>query len=202
MKNRLFGIIETSAKGLGFNTDELNEVAETVASRLNAESTPEEIQTAIDGVLPFLKLSQKAAQRTIQGKLNKPETPKVETSSNDDPMLSKIEQLLTPLMEKVTRLEKETVVKSQHQLIEDRLKEKVSPKFYQSRIPDKVFDDANEIESFISNIESEYSEIKKEIQLSLATEKLNGTGAPGGGTSLTKPEGPTIEQLDAALGKI
>lgn len=64
--------LKTKAKAFGFNKKELESVAESISSNLDLEDDASDedvnaaIETAVDAVLPFLKVSQSAANRAIQ----------------------------------------------------------------------------------------------------------------------------------------
>lgn len=68
----VFNVLKLKSKALGFNKDELEGIAADVANNfeLDEEASDEdvnaEIEKQIDAVLPFLKIAQKSAQRTIQ----------------------------------------------------------------------------------------------------------------------------------------
>lgn len=68
----VFNVLKLKSKALGFNKDELEGIAADVANNfeLDEEASEEdanaEIEKQVDAVLPFLKIAQKSAQRTIQ----------------------------------------------------------------------------------------------------------------------------------------
>lgn len=68
----VFNVLKLKSKALGFNKDELEGIAADIANNfeLDEEASDEdvnaEIEKQIDAVLPFLKIAQKSAQRTIQ----------------------------------------------------------------------------------------------------------------------------------------
>ena len=68
----VFNVLKLKSKALGFSKDELEGIAADVANNfdLDEEASDEdanaEIEKQVDAVLPFLKIAQKTAQRTIQ----------------------------------------------------------------------------------------------------------------------------------------
>lgn len=68
----VFNVLKLKSKALGFSKDELEGIAADVANNfeLDEEASEEdvnaEIEKQVDAVLPFLKIAQKTAQRTIQ----------------------------------------------------------------------------------------------------------------------------------------
>ena len=64
--------LKTKARAFGFSKKELESVAEAISNNLDLEDDASdedvnaEIETAVDAVLPFLKVSQSAANRAIQ----------------------------------------------------------------------------------------------------------------------------------------
>lgn len=71
-KQLILKSLKTKAKAFGFNKKELESIADAVSDNLElAEDASDEdvnaaIETAVDAVLPFLKVSQSAASRAIQ----------------------------------------------------------------------------------------------------------------------------------------
>lgn len=79
--NKVFLILKTKASSFGFNKNELMGIAEYISNnqQLTDDSTDEEINAAIEAVIPYLKIGQQQASRIANS--NKPE-PK---SGNDIP---------------------------------------------------------------------------------------------------------------------
>lgn len=68
---KIFSVLKTKAKSLGFSKQELNSVVSLIEQRLDVEddATEEDLDSAVNDaveeILPFLKLGQAQAQRTI-----------------------------------------------------------------------------------------------------------------------------------------
>lgn len=65
MKNKVLQTLKTKVSSLGFNEEELNEVAVSIASNLTDDATDEQVESSVNGVIPFLKISQKNASRIV-----------------------------------------------------------------------------------------------------------------------------------------
>lgn len=184
-----------------------------VADYLSATTTDENIETAISGVEPMLKAMQGEADsiRTRKSELEKKLAelearakegqPKQEPQT--DPILSKLEEYLTPIiesnklaMQEISALKSQTVHKTYAEMAEQRLKDKVVKEFYTPFLSEKTFTSEADVESFASQMESVY----KVAQQSKANEALGAMGQPGRGNSAQSVQ-PTNEQLDAALEK-
>lgn len=66
MKTKVLEALKPKAASFGFNEEELASASENIAGTLKEEATAEEIAAAIDAALPYLKLSQSAANRSIE----------------------------------------------------------------------------------------------------------------------------------------
>lgn len=86
----VFNVLKLKSKALGFNKDELEGIAADVANNfeLDEEASDEdvnaEIEKQIDAVLPFLKIAQKSAQRTIQNFKDSQDLDDDEVDDDDD----------------------------------------------------------------------------------------------------------------------
>lgn len=68
-KETVYGLMKPKTASLGFTKDELMTVCASIAGRFDSkeeEATEEEINAEIDAVLPYLQLSQSAANRIVQ----------------------------------------------------------------------------------------------------------------------------------------
>lgn len=83
----VFNVLKLKSKALGFSKDELEGIAADVANNfeLDEEASDEEanaeIEKQVDAVIPFLKIAQKTAQRTIQNFKDSED----DNDANDDP---------------------------------------------------------------------------------------------------------------------
>lgn len=66
MKTKVLEVLKPKVASFGFNDDELATASESIAGGLKEEATPEEIAAAVDAALPYLKLSQSAANRSFE----------------------------------------------------------------------------------------------------------------------------------------
>jgi len=74
MKNKVLAQLKLKASSLGFNQTELDGVATSIAANLTAESTDDEVATAVTTVLPYLQLSQSSSNRIINAEKAKQAT--------------------------------------------------------------------------------------------------------------------------------
>jgi len=65
MKTKVLVNLKPKALSLGFNPTELEGVAATIAANLTAESTDDEIDAAVNAVIPYLQVSQSVSNRII-----------------------------------------------------------------------------------------------------------------------------------------
>lgn len=78
-KETVYGLMKPKTASLGFTKDELMTVCENIAGRFDSkeeEATEEEINAEIDAVLPFLQMSQSAANRIVQQSKSQKKEPK------------------------------------------------------------------------------------------------------------------------------
>ena len=78
-KETVYGLMKPKTASLGFTKDELMTVCASIAGRFDSkeeEATEEEINAEIDAVLPYLQLSQSAANRIVQQSNPKKKEPK------------------------------------------------------------------------------------------------------------------------------
>lgn len=68
MKNKVMTRLEPKAKSYGFSKEELMTVCESIANGFSSEeeATEDAIDAKIDAILPFLKISQSAANRSYE----------------------------------------------------------------------------------------------------------------------------------------
>ena len=84
-------ILKPKAKALGFSREELEGIAADVANNLELdeeasdEDANAEIEKQVNAVLPYLKIAQKTAQRTIQSFRDSQDLDDDEVNDEDDP---------------------------------------------------------------------------------------------------------------------
>lgn len=84
-------ILKPKAKALGFSREELEGIAADVANNLELdeeasdEDVNAEIEKQVNAVLPYLKIAQKTAQRTIQSFKDSQDLDDDEVDDDDDP---------------------------------------------------------------------------------------------------------------------
>lgn len=88
-------ILKPKSKALGFSREELEGIAADVANNLELdeeasdEDVNAEIEKQVNAVLPYLKIAQKTAQRTIQSFKDSQDLDDDEVDDDDDPAGSK-----------------------------------------------------------------------------------------------------------------
>lgn len=65
-KNQVLEVLKPKAASFGFNDDELSSASEAIAGQHPEEATMEQVTAAVESCLPFLKLSQSAANRSFE----------------------------------------------------------------------------------------------------------------------------------------
>lgn len=182
MKEKVLQALKPKVSSLGFSKDELEGVAETISTNLTDESTEEQINQAIDAVIPFLKVSQSMATRVINQQ--KKETSKKEETSKSE----KKEEVSDPEEPAWFKTYREETDKKFSALIESKAKETRKAQFIQKldglsdaqkerKLKDfdrMSFKDDDDFTSYLTELEET---VKAEIQ-EASNENLGKIGRP------------------------
>lgn len=206
MKEQILKALRIKYANLGLGDRSFNGVADYLATIITDEAN---IENGISGVEGMLKSFQGEADsiRTKKSELerrlaeleNKATEGQPKQETQTDPILSKLQEFLNPIMEKVAALETKTVNQTYAQMAEQRLKDKVVKEFYTPFLSDKTFTSESDVDSFTSQIESAY----KVAQQSKANEALGRMGQPGRGNENPHKEEASqaeIAKMAAAMG--
>lgn len=209
MKEQILKALREKYANLGLGEKVLNSTADFLAG----VATQETIGTVVAGAETMLKAAQGEADsiRTKKSELEKrlvelearakEVQPSIQTKEEPqiDPIVSKLQELIAPIMEKVNAIETKTVNKTYAEMAEQRLKDKMVKEFYSPFLAEKTFTSEADVESFTNQIESVY----KVAQQAKANEALGSMGQPGrGNTNPNKDEASQneIEKMAAAMG--
>lgn len=188
MKTRVLQALKTKAASLGFNKDELEgaiDVIITLGNLKNSEeeaSSDEDINLAIDKVMPLLTLAQKQANRVISK--SKTQQPKVEPTQptnepNDLNQPTDVVAQITKMFEdykkeqdaKFAKLEGERVATTRKSQVEAILKESgVFGERVMRNFSRMTFKDEDEFSAFIEETKADLEAYNKErAEAGLAT---------------------------------
>lgn len=199
MKTKVLQRLKPKTASLGFSQTELDGVAESISGNLTDESTEEQIESAIDAILPFLKVSQSLATRVINAKkeelekqYNKKEPDKGSPDKDDKGEPEWFKSYREKTEKEIADLKFVGVAKSRKDLFEATLeglpeKQKLSKLRDFDRIQFK--DDAD----FTGYLE-EQKEVVKDIKQELSESGLESIEIPGSGRQV-KEEEAFIKQM-------
>lgn len=175
-KDAILKVLETKFKNLGFSKKVFDKVAAHVAESVKEES---EIETAIAGVEPLLKAFQpeldkirterdtykEVAEKKQAETGGEPDKKTEPEKTGDQPDISKlISEALQPFVEKITALEGKKVKETLNSKLLSALEGKKIPKtYYANAIAGREFKDEAEVETFVENLETGYTELRKEM---------------------------------------
>jgi len=201
MKTKVLQLLKPKTVSLGFSKEELEGVAADLAGNLQEDATDEAIQSEIDKVLPYLKVSQSMANRVINAekeKLNKKQEP---APGSDKKPVEQNDEM--PAWYKKEKEEQKALIDS---LINANQKKDRRASFeatlegllpLQKAAKLKDFDRINfkDDEDFNSYV-TEQEEVMKGIKQELADKGLEIIGAPGVGGKGDVPDKPSAEVLE------
>lgn len=205
MKQKLLTLLKPKIASKGFGPKTLEGLADHLAKNLTEESTDDEINTAIDRVMPFAELMQAENTRyanEVKGKMSKVEEVKTtETKTEEakaaDPILAMLQELRGELAaikgEKVVNTRKEQYAKTLDGT-DAKYKAKALKDF--ERIS-STFKDDDEFSEWLTS----ESEVAKDF---VATEPAFGIDRPAGGAGkpAAKEKVASKESIDAIMKTI
>ncbi len=205
MKNRIFELMKPKAASLGFTKDELLSVCENLAGRLSEkeDATDDDINAQIDAVLPFLQISQSAANRIVQQSKKKPIEKKVEKPAEEEEKPAEEEEVPKwaqklmddnkSLREKLEGMESakthETFMKSVSESLKD-----VNPAFYSMALEGRKFNSQEDADSFVEGVKTSYKTFSEKMNLS-QLDKL--TPPKGGNPNPNEPSAEVKARVEA-----
>lgn len=198
--DQVFERLKPKAKSLGFSANELKTVAGSIAKRLNLkdDATEEEVNAAIDAeidaVIPFLQISQSAANRIVEANRknskegqNEPtgregkegNNPKPNDDDDNVPKWAKsLMEQNKSLLTRIDSLEKEKSQETYAKSVREALKG-ISPKFYERSLSKQSFNTQEEADAFVSEVKEDYEAFAKEAHI----QGLGDMKPPKGGTN-------------------
>lgn len=208
MKHRVLKSLKPKAASLGFNEKELEGVATQIAGTLQEDASDEQIDTQIEAVLPYLKVSQSAATRIVNAekeKLNKEKPEKDEPnekgsrkSEKDDDEPAWFRKYREENDAKVAAILEEKTRDSRRKVFEESLKD-IPEKLKEAELRafDRLsFKDDDDFESYKSERETLMGEIIQENANSNLEKHRRPVGGGGKGE-----EKPTEEEIKKVFGK-
>lgn len=66
MNTKVLDTLKPEVASLGFNDKEIGEIAESISASLAEDASDEDVKKSVNAVLPFLKVSQSAANRSFE----------------------------------------------------------------------------------------------------------------------------------------
>lgn len=186
MKTKVLAILKPKAASLGFSTEELENVADHIATTLSEDATEEQITSAVESSIPYLKLSQTAVTRIVNAKKEKAKSEnkkdESEESQEESPEEEKVPAWARAILDKVDKIEKKEVLDTRLGKFEEVVKD-LSDTQRKSMISDFkriTFENDEDFESYLSE--------KKELIPTLVQDNANAgldKGKPGAGGSST-----------------
>lgn len=189
--------MKPKAASLGFTEQELQGIAADIADNLGSDdATDDEIDARIDAAIPFLKVAQKAANRTIEEarkKATKPaetETPSVEEAGSQTPPNATDEptwfKTYREAQEKrITAIENEKVVGTRKTQLETVVKD--AGTFGTKTLKDferMNFENDEAFNEYLEDTKADAEAFKQEA----ADKGLSGMGKPAGGGAQVKTD--------------
>ena len=208
MKTKVLEDLKPKAASLGFNDEELSSASENIAGTLKEDATNEEIAAAVDAALPYLKLSQSAANRSIERfktqfekdhptktkeqeeaerkakeEAERKEKEEKERLSKQEPEYFK--KYREDMEKRFTALEDENKkLKAEKQETEFRERavaglEDVDEDFYQMLLGSKKFKDNDDVDAFVAEVKSKWEKLNEKFgKKPLASMRPPKTGTP------------------------
>ena len=214
MKNKVFTRLEPKAKSYGFSKDELMTVCESIANGFSSEeeATDEAIDARIEASLPFLKISQSAANRSYERMKAKfeeenkpnPPTPPVEPAkpvdppkpAEDAPAWFKAFQEKYESDKKATedRFNQMTQEKANETFMSSALSglKDVDPRFYRD-LKGKTFEKQEDVDAYVAQVKEDWTAFCTDKNIKAMSEVT----PPGGGPKPTKPSEGVMARAEA-----
>lgn len=203
MEKKIFLKLKTKAASFGFNKDELQGIAATIADNLDSEkATDEDIDAQIEAVIPFLKAGQQHADRLVSASAKTVKT----TDDDDDDVSSATAKKTNEKNDgepewfrkyreqqdaRLAMLEAEKTTSGRRAKLEALLKD--SGKFGERTLKNFTrmkFDKDDDFDEFISDVESDLEALKQDE----GNEAVNSvTKPPGGSDGKPKKEKPLTD---------
>lgn len=166
-KEKVSELLKPKTAQLGFTQEELESVVDNISGNLTDDASDEDINARIDAVIPYLALSQKAANRAIQaarqkqqGTSGSQQTDQTQTSTQDDERLTQLiteatKNAITPYIERINQLESDARNRSYAQSVETALKD-VDRLFYEMALDGREFKSQNDVDTFVSTVKTNW----------------------------------------------
>lgn len=229
---KVFEMLKPKVKALGFSRKELESVAEDLSDNLDLdeeaseEDEKAEIEKSVNAVVPFLKLSQKAASRAIDNYKKQLEDKDDDNDDDDDDdtldddtkqkggksgkkskdadnetakLFEKMMSRFDSMEEKISAMEKGKTKDTRRAKLEEMLKDTGSFGKRTLRNFDKMsFDNDDDFDEFIDEVKTDLKEINEE-RTQKGLEALGKPAVPpkGGGKGNNKEDVMSDDDIDA-----
>lgn len=174
MKAKVLKLLKTKVASLGFNEEELMDVTENIAGTLSEDASEEEIASKVESVVPFLKLSQKSANRAISkakkefdDKLKQKEESKQkqeeETKNKEDEMPAWFKAYQESMEQRFEAIKAKETKQTRKEKVVELLKEKGV--FGQSKLRDferMNFADDDDFSAYVKSLQDDIAGYDKE----------------------------------------
>lgn len=176
---------------MGFSREELESVANQITATLPEDATEEQMDSAIDATIPFLKVSQAAVNRIVNAKKepapggSEPKEPKV---GGDNPKQKEDEgepewfkTFRVQQEERINRIEQAGVSKTRRSAFQEKIKD-LPEKHQASMLKDfdrLTFKDDEDFTSYLSEKETDINDLNQELA-NAGLSKMKRPGAGGG----------------------
>lgn len=166
-KEKVSELLKPKTAQLGFTQEELESVVESLSGNLADDASDEDINAQIDAVIPYLALSQKAANRAIQAARQKQQvqpgsqqTVQTQTSTQEDERLAQLitaatQKAISPYIERINQLESDARNRSYAQSVETALKD-VDRSFYEMALDGREFKSQSDVDTFVSTVKTKW----------------------------------------------
>ena len=211
--------LKPKAASFGFNEEELKEVSEKIAELHPEEATEDEIAQVVENHLPFLKLSQSAANRSFERmkaqfekdnpkpkktseEEEEPEDeeeketkgtkkPKKEKETKPDPFKA-IEERLKALEDENKALKTEKTVSAFRKAATDAL-EGVDESYYSLALESAKFEKQEDVDNFVQKVKDGWDAMSKKLKIG----NLSSVKPPkGGGPAPDKPSQAVQDRIE------
>ena len=213
MKEKLLKILKTKASQFGFSKTELESIADEMSNNpeLTDETSDEDLNKIVDGVLPYLKAGQQMATRLQKSVTTKTEEPKDDNKGNSNKEVTKkSDDESTPqwakdliennrkLLERVASLESEKTSDTRKKQLEKKLADTGSyGKSILKAFEKMSFKDDDDFTEYLNDVDEQVKEFKQ----SVGDDALKTMGTkPNGGEK--NPKQATEKEIDDIVAQM
>ena len=214
MKTKVMTRLEPKAKSYGFSKEELMTVCDSIANGFgsNDEASEEAIDAKIDAMLPILRLSQSAANRSFErmrAKFEEEHKPNpTPQKDQEQEIVKKEESDDMPEWFKLFQQKYESDQKATAERFNTMTREKanegymakvknglidVDPKFYSRELSGRTFNSEEEADTYVSKVIEDWTSFCSDRNIRAMKEVI----PPGGNEKPTKPNENVMNRVEA-----